>query len=190
MLGQMLSSSKACGGLRSSPQAAKTRGPPVSSHHPLRKHLFGHAMLCVASIASTHLLGAGFMLMLIYYPHVYHDAEKTHQRATLERCSRCLTVDPPLCAALADDPCIICFDAFEVGQPTRRLMPCGHIFHTACIDTWLERRLRSVPRLSCPVCSVLVGDDATHEASDSDPAVARDLAWLTELRRNHPGFFW
>ena len=80
-------------------------------------------MLCVASIASTHLLGAGFMLMLIYYPHVYHDAEKTHQRATLERCSRCLTVDPPLCAALADDPCIICFDSFDVGQSTRRLSP-------------------------------------------------------------------
>ena len=37
---------------------------------------------------------------------------------------------------------------------------------------------------------MLVGDDATHEVSDSDPAVARDLAWLTELRRNHPGFFW
>jgi len=60
-----------------------------------------------------------------------------------------------------------------------------------CIDTWLERRLRSVPRLACPVCSGVVGgdDDAALE-EDTDPTVARDLAWLTELRRNHPGFFW
>ena len=29
---------------------------------------------CVASICSTHVLGAVFMLMLIYYPNYYHDA--------------------------------------------------------------------------------------------------------------------
>ena len=32
-------------------------------------------------------------------------------------------------------------------------------------------------------------DDAQPE-EESDPSVARDLAWLTELRRSHPGFFW
>ena len=77
---------------------------------------------------------------------------------------------------------------FEQGQQTRRLTPCGHLFHTSCIDEWLERRLRSVPRLACPVCSVVI-DDAQPE-EESDPSVARDLAWLTELRRSHPGFFW
>lgn len=150
--------------------------------------LFGHTMLCVLSIASTHLLGAGFMLMLIYYPHFYHDAEQAQQKAVLDRCSAVLTVDAALAEELSEDPCIICFDSFSVGDDARRLAPCNHLFHTACIDAWLERRLRSVPRLSCPVCSTVVGDDAGVE--DSDPAVARDLAWLTELRRNHPGFFW
>ena len=134
------------------------------------------------------MLCAGFMLMLIYYPHFYHDAEQTQQKAVLNRCSAVLTVDAALAEELSEDPCIICFDAFSVGDAARRLAPCNHLFHTACIDAWLERRLRSVPRLSCPVCSTVVGDEAGVE--DSDPVVARDLAWLTELRRNHPGFFW
>ena len=146
-------------------------------------------MMCVLSIAVTHLLGAAFMLLLIYYPHFYHSAETAQHRAALEAGSETLAVTPALAQSLADDPCIICFDTFEAGQQARRLGPCGHLFHTECIDTWLERRLRSVPRISCPVCSAVIHDDLAP-IDDSDPAVARDLAWLTELRRNHPGFFW
>jgi len=152
------------------------------------QHLFGHTLMCVASICSTHVLGAVFMLLLIYYPNYYHDAETQNQRALLERCSSRIEVDEAMRDDLSDDPCIICFDAFDSGQQTRRLTPCGHLFHTSCIDEWLERRLRSVPRLACPVCSVLVDD--TQPEEESDPSVARDLAWLTELRRSHPGFFW
>ena len=33
------------------------------------------------------------MLMLIYYPNYYHDAETQNQRALLERCSRRIEVD-------------------------------------------------------------------------------------------------
>ena len=159
---------------------------PFSSAHPRR--LFRPSSSSTTSTTSTTTTTAGFMLMLIYYPHFYHDAEQAQQKAVLDRCSAVLTVDAALAEELSEDPCIICFDSFSVGDDARRLAPCNHLFHTACIDAWLERRLRSVPRLSCPVCSTVVGDDAGVE--DSDPAVARDLAWLTELRRNHPGFFW
>lgn len=47
------------------------------------KSLCSHTMLCVASIATTHLLGATFMLLLIYYPHLYHDAEKARCHSLL-----------------------------------------------------------------------------------------------------------
>ena len=39
------------------------------------------------------MLGAVFMLLLIYYPNYYHDAETQNQRALLERCSRRTEVD-------------------------------------------------------------------------------------------------
>lgn len=46
--------------------------------------------------------------------------------------------------AQGDKTCIVCREDMEVGQ-TKKL-PCAHMFHFACLRTWLERSQ------SCPTC--------------------------------------
>jgi len=41
--------------------------------------------------------------------------------------------------------CVICMVDIEVGEAVRYL-PCAHMFHKTCVDTWLMRNL------SCPTC--------------------------------------
>jgi hypothetical protein len=42
-----------------------------------------------------------------------------------------------------DDECVLCLDQFEVGQQVLQL-PCGHKFHTSCIQQVRVRR-RTTP---------------------------------------------
>lgn len=44
-----------------------------------------------------------------------------------------------------EEKCIICIVEYE-DQETIRKLPCSHLFHHDCIDTWL------VQKNSCPVC--------------------------------------
>ncbi|CAM8978173.1 unnamed protein product [Rhodiola kirilowii] len=44
-----------------------------------------------------------------------------------------------------DDPCAICWDVFAAGTGALKL-PCGHLFHDACIRAWLARKW------NCPMC--------------------------------------
>ena len=41
--------------------------------------------------------------------------------------------------------CVICMVDIEIGE-TIRYLPCAHLFHKRCVDTWLMRSL------SCPTC--------------------------------------
>jgi hypothetical protein len=42
--------------------------------------------------------------------------------------------------------CSICLDDCELGQRVRKVLACGHQFHSECLDVWLDRRG------SCPNC--------------------------------------
>ena len=45
-----------------------------------------------------------------------------------------------------DRECPICLEDFKEGDPVKRL-PCGHIFHAACVKEWVVE-VRGV----CPLC--------------------------------------
>jgi Ring finger domain len=47
---------------------------------------------------------------------------------------------------LADDTCAICIEVMEENHQVR-LLTCGHIFHSECVDPWLTAR-----RAYCPLC--------------------------------------
>lgn len=52
--------------------------------------------------------------------------------------------------SFADQKCPICLAYYSPGRFSRQ-MPCGHIFHKACIDTIVkERGLKS----ACPICKI------------------------------------
>lgn len=44
-----------------------------------------------------------------------------------------------------DNQCSVCLGIFEVGD-TNRILPCLHVFHEKCIDTWLHEHA------TCPIC--------------------------------------
>ncbi|RCV12136.1 hypothetical protein SETIT_2G245100v2 [Setaria italica] len=53
-------------------------------------------------------------------------------------------------AAAAGDDCSVCLAGFEAGAVVNRL-PCGHVFHRGCLETWLRYE-----RATCPLCRARV----------------------------------
>lgn len=43
------------------------------------------------------------------------------------------------------EPCAICLDSLD-KVATATLLPCGHLFHSECVDSWLQVKPK------CPVC--------------------------------------
>ena len=64
--------------------------------------------------------------------------------------------------------CIICLAEYEEKDVLRVLPYCGHDFHMACIDLWLEQNS------TCPVCRISLVDnpDSEHTAPPPLPSVA------------------
>lgn len=46
--------------------------------------------------------------------------------------------------------CAVCMEVYEIGQ-TRKFLPCGHAFHSNCIDTWLKNSSMNCPLDGLPV---------------------------------------
>ena len=44
-----------------------------------------------------------------------------------------------------EDECTICFDRLS-SQPNVTPLECGHVFHSKCIDQWLQTKS------DCPIC--------------------------------------
>ncbi|TVU27290.1 hypothetical protein EJB05_29956, partial [Eragrostis curvula] len=49
-----------------------------------------------------------------------------------------------------EDTCVICQAAYEDGEKCNLLPGCKHMFHKACIATWLRKRI------TCPLCRAMV----------------------------------
>jgi len=60
----------------------------------------------------------------------------------------------PVAAASAEpaETCMVCYMEFEEGDRVRRLQPCGHLFHKACIDSWLLGSSTRCPIDNLEVC--------------------------------------
>ena len=76
-----------------------------------------------------------------------------------------------------EEECILCMEDFKSGDEVRSL-PCGHYFHTACIDKWLVVAQRNKAR-TCPLCKAdpvkeaRVAAFAEHAAAMRAEAIAR-----------------
>jgi hypothetical protein len=61
-------------------------------------------------------------------------------------------------AAASDDriSCVICMEQYEqAGSERRSVLPaCGHMFHSACVSTWLRTSR------TCPLCRATIDESA------------------------------
>ena len=66
-----------------------------------------------------------------------------------------------------DDPdnpqCSVCICDFEEGEVLRRLLPCNHVFHQACIDQWMAQHS------TCPNCRTALWDGASNTTGGRRP---------------------
>ncbi|TVU50869.1 hypothetical protein EJB05_02261 [Eragrostis curvula] len=77
------------------------------------------------------------------------------------------TSDSSSSSSDADAQCVVCLAEYEDKDMLRFLPYCGHNFHVACIDLWLEQNS------TCPVCRIsLRGNlDSTHVTPPPLPSV-------------------
>ncbi|OWM88186.1 hypothetical protein CDL15_Pgr003598 [Punica granatum] len=63
--------------------------------------------------------------------------------------------------SLADPPesCAVCLHEFDRGEEIRWLRNCRHVFHTGCLDRWID-----CDQKTCPLCRTqFVPDDMREE---------------------------
>lgn len=76
--------------------------------------------------------------------------------------------------------CAICLDDFVAGSSLIRELPCTHIFHPECIDTFLAR-----DGSTCPVCKHSVLPESFVEEQIGALLVRREERSRRRLRRRH-----
>lgn len=105
--------------------------------------------LAAFALASAHVLYVAGVLAMLWTGSV----DEIEARGTLTGSTTEFVVDAAKEEALRanDAECIVCFSEFSCGDACRKL-PCGHFFHTECIDQWLAPP-NGRARTSCPVCS-------------------------------------
>jgi hypothetical protein len=76
----------------------------------------------------------------------------------------------------SDDTCAICIETMD-DQDDVRLLKCGHIFHSECIDPWL-----TVRRACCPLCKAdyYIPRPVEETEDGADPATVEPEVPQTE----------
>ncbi|KAK6922562.1 Zinc finger, RING-type [Dillenia turbinata] len=64
-----------------------------------------------------------------------------------------LDVAEKMDGALESELCCVCLSRLEEGQD-RRILPCLHGFHRACVDRWFD-----MCKKTCPICRFSLEDD-------------------------------
>lgn len=79
--------------------------------------------------------------------------------------------------ASASDSCSICLDRFSMDTTVRRL-PCLHIFHSKCVDKWLQQNTK------CPICRirVTINYDTLISSLGSGNSIEHSLSQQEERR--------
>ena len=49
--------------------------------------------------------------------------------------------------------CCICFEDYNANKVVRKVIRCGHIFHSRCLENWISRKLKD-PK--CPLCNLYI----------------------------------
>jgi hypothetical protein len=81
-----------------------------------------------------------------------------------------------------EDICTTCYDAIENLQLTQ-LLPCEHLFHSACIAQWLTIKIRENSQIiMCPTCSANIDNIKLISDTDMDDALLTRTEYMNFLK--------
>ncbi|CAH1778722.1 unnamed protein product [Owenia fusiformis] len=121
--------------------------------HHLHMLIWGNIFLSMASLV--------ICMQLRYLFHGFQRRIKRHKNYL----KVVKTMDSKFPVASADDiqtsgdDCAICWEKME----TARKLPCSHLFHTACLRSWLEQDV------SCPTCRTNLDDPREQRPLPAGP---------------------
>ncbi|NXI35027.1 AMFR ligase, partial [Galbula dea] len=122
----------------------------LDSMHHIHMLLFGNIWLSMASL-----------VIFMQLRYLFHEVQrrirrhKNYLRVVGNMEARFAVATPEELAANNDD-CAICWDSM---QSARRL-PCGHLFHSSCLRSWLEQDT------SCPTCRMSLNITDSHHVRE------------------------
>jgi len=70
--------------------------------------------------------------------------------------------------------CVICCADFEIGEQLSLLPGCGHLFHSACVQQWLERAS------NCPICRQDLVEAVSGQPRAARSAQTQPQPWATD----------
>ena len=94
--------------------------------------------------------------------------EKINDNTLQPRTAHGRAADPSTCASDCDSSshnavtCAVCLDTLEGALET---LPCGHVFHTVCIEQSIQSALRHKRTASCPLCACPLAEPCTRRPS-------------------------
>ena len=88
-------------------------------------------------------------------------------------------IDIQLLAQLDQDQCGICLDVYAIDQFVKYL-PCGHRFHSECIDSWLRNQSTDCPLDKLPVDGSMSVLDIPLKEENNDEIIIRSLDSILE----------
>jgi hypothetical protein len=71
-----------------------------------------------------------------------------------------------VCMEELQDTCAICLAEFELNDPAC-LLPCAHLFHTPCLESWIGSHS------TCPFCKLDLNISKKREGASTSSAVGR-----------------
>ncbi|XP_043276997.1 E3 ubiquitin-protein ligase AMFR-like [Venturia canescens] len=151
---------------RSSPRSSDKRGPLayytelISELTVLGVDFFHHIHML---LWSNILLSMASLVICMQLRYLFHEIQRriTKHRnylAVLSHMEQNYPMASPDELAENSDSCAICWEKME----TARKLPCGHLFHNSCLQSWLEQDT------SCPTCRLVLSMQANRRDNNTE----------------------
>ena len=128
------------------------------------------------------------VLALHLHSAISSASKKIAQRRNLHRIARDLddvfpdaTDDELAAAAAAGDVCCVCLSSLTSKKVKK--VPCGHLYHTACLREVVERA-RSMEAARCPLCRASLLDGQYHNTNNNNNNTINDNGIMNNNNNN------
>lgn len=117
--------------------------PPITArshiHQQGHLHRFDPEELSISNML-FNMLGSSIN------PATLAQTRRFMQPVVVSPSQQALQTNTEIITDISGSICTICQDSILMGENCRRLIPCRHVYHRTCIDTWFQTNVH------CPTC--------------------------------------